>query len=165
MGTKSATLLVTTIRPCSRAVAEIIRSALSLPSAALSWSQRLTIERQNPDAVESQHAVEPRRERRSENPGLLHAAVRCRIRSHHRDDAHEKIGRPLPFDLCCQAYIAAAYGAPTKRLYRSGTAEIEIARTDLEQRKFAAVLGYGKQELRPSGGRLGRSGGLLSKRG
>ena len=115
MGTKSATLRVTTNRPCLRAVAVVAKRGTELAPA----SGDLQIERQNPNAVESQHAVEPRRERRSENPGLLYAAVRYRIRSHHRDDAHEKIGRPLPFDLCCQACIAAAYGAPTKRLYRS----------------------------------------------
>jgi hypothetical protein len=27
----------------------------------------------------------------------LYAAVQYRIRSHHRDDAHEKLARPLPF--------------------------------------------------------------------
>jgi len=41
--TPSYTLRITTVRPCSSAVAEIIGSALSLSRAALSWAQRLAI--------------------------------------------------------------------------------------------------------------------------
>ncbi len=40
VGSKSVTLRVTTASPCSRAVAAIIRSTLSLPSAALRAPQR-----------------------------------------------------------------------------------------------------------------------------
>ncbi len=56
MTTPSCTLRVTTVRPCSNAVAEIIGSALSLPRAALGpTSGYLQIKGRNPFAVESQH--------------------------------------------------------------------------------------------------------------
>ena len=46
-GSKSDTLRVTTVSPCSSAVAAIMRSALSLPRAALRAPQRRAVRRSN----------------------------------------------------------------------------------------------------------------------
>src|SRR5450759_2160489 len=43
---------------------------------------------------------------------------------------------------------AAACAAPTRRPYRSGTSELDVPRTNLKPRKFAAVLRYRKQQFR-----------------
>ena len=66
----------------------------------------LQIEGQNPFAVESQAAIEPSCKRRGEIRVCCTLPRNTAFDLTDRNDADEKIGRSLPFNLCCEASMA-----------------------------------------------------------
>ena len=84
VGSKCRTLRVTTVSPCSSAVAAISRSAPSWPRAPERRPHRRAVDRidgENPFPVQHEHAVQPKRPIHGQTPDHGAAGGRFRARS------------------------------------------------------------------------------------
>ena len=113
-GWKCRTLRVATVRPCSKAVAAISKSALSWPRV---WDRRpqrraeATSTGKNVVAVQRQHAVQPGGQGACKRRIVVLLAGYAPLHLPHRHHAQVEVRRPLGAHPC-QEFAVAPIGSP-----------------------------------------------------